>query len=549
MTGKKHPLFIKFLAVSILLSILHGCASYGNTTSKARAATANGNYDDAKAEFERLLPADGRNAILHDMEIGAISHIQGNYAESNRLLESAERIAEEQIGAAVSMTKVVLGGDMAPYEATDFETVLINYYKLMNYLSMSQLSTDNVERGELLDNARVEARRIDIKLHELALIRGDYKQAEADKKSFLGKITTFISAITGSNLDKRDLIYRDDPWSHYLAGFTYEQQDELDDARLEYEKAAMLYETGAAKQYQLEGNITEQAWFDTVRVMKKSGGYNDRWRELAQTKLSKKLRAQLKTSSNMGQLLVIDQVGVAPQKKKLEFLLTSNSFQRVLNLTPIYMGTHQDQLDQKAWFSMLYANNPGIAIGYSNGRYIGRVYSTIRKSIFLGPAWATADELGVPQALQFGARVSVPYYSPLRSRPGPSTLSIGQQSIQLSDSSSIAMLALQEQLQRASQEIYEGLIREIVKTITTEKLTGVSGLGSLDSFITSNSDTRSWLTLPYKIRMTRILLAPGAHSVTLTSRAKPGSPPQTKTKQFNIIKGQNLLWINHAITP
>lgn len=547
MNNKQYPLILKILTAAILLSFLHGCATYGSNISKARAATANGDYEEAKAKFKTLLPADGRNAILHNMEIGAISHIQGNYSESNRLLESAERIAEEGASAAAHTTKAVLGGEMAPYQATDYEKVLINYYKLMNYLSMSQLATSHSERDELLDKARVEARRIDIKLHELALIRGDYKAAEEEKKTVLGRITTFIGAVTGSTIDKRDLIYRDDPWSHYLAGFAYEQQGELDSARLEYEKAAALYETGAAKQYQLQGNITEQAWFDTIRVMKMSGGYEDSWQKLAQTKLSQRLRAQLENSSDMGQLLVIDQVGVAPQKKKLEFLLISDPARRALILQPIYTGTRQDQRDQRAWFSMLYAGKATILHGYSIGRINGRMYAYPRRSVSLGIAWAIADQLGVPQALQFGAKVSVPYYSPLRSRPGPSTLFVGQQSLRLSDSSSIAMLAMQEQLQRASREIYEGLVREIVKTIATDQLTGVSGLGSLASFITANSDTRSWLTLPHQIRMTRVLLPPGDHNITLTSQPGRTSLPQIKNRQFSVKKGQHLLWINHAM--
>ncbi|MDF1642949.1 MAG: hypothetical protein P1U80_02030 [Pseudomonadales bacterium] len=510
---------------------------------------ANGNYEAAKSEFKALLPTNGRNAILYNMEIGAISHIQGSYSESNKLLEAAERITEEDASTIDNTTKAILGGDTTPYEATDFEKVLINYYKMMNYLCMSQLSTRPAEHDELLGNARVEARRIDIKLHELALLRGDYKAAEEQKNSILGQITTFVETVTGRDIDKRDLIYRDDPWSHYLAGFTYEQQGELDNARLEYEKAATLYEGGAAKQYQLQGNIAEQAWFDTIRVMKKSGGYNDRWTKLAQTKLSTALRSQLEISSDMGQLLVIDHVGSAPQKKRLELLLTTNSYLRALSLVPIYTGTRQDQLDQQAWFSMIYENIPGLAIGYSAGRTTGHLYSAAQKIVFLGPAWAIAEQQGLPQALQFGARVSVPYYSPLRSGPGPSMLSVGQQSIRLSDSSHVAMLALQEQLQRASQDIYEGLVREIVKTITTDKLTGFSGLGSLASFMTANTDTRSWLTLPHQIRMTRVLLAPGDHRATLTSQPNAGVQPQTKTKKFNLKKGQHLLWINHAISP
>ena len=543
------PSWAKVATWFLLVSILHGCATYGNNTASARAATASGNYPLAKRKFSQLLPADGRNALLHNMEIGSISHLQGQYHQSNQLFETAERIIEKGLDTTAKTSKILLGANIAPYEAPDFEKVLVNYYKLINFISMSQQSSDVTNKANLLDKARVEARRIDLKLNELAVIHGDYKQAEKDRNSTLQGISNFIGAVSGFNVDKHGLIYRDDPWSHYLAGYTYEPEGELDDARIEYQKAAVLYESGAVKQYQLEGNITEQAWFDTIRMMKKSGGYYNQWTKLSKIKLSTTLRDQLADDSNVGQLLVIDQIGMVPTKKELDFLLTANSYLHSFVLRPIFTGTIQERQDQRAWFSMLYANQSlaQLSIDYSNGKTSGRRYSTAQKIVFLGPAWSLAESIGVPQSLQYGARISVPYYAPLRSKPGPSTLFVGDKSYRLSDGSSIAQLAIQEQLARTSKELYQGLAREIVKTMATDKLTGYAGLGSLASLLTGSSDTRSWLTLPHQIRMTRITLPAGTHVATLTSKMAKNGSTQTRSKTFTIKPGQHVLWVNNSL--
>lgn len=484
------------------------------------------------------------------MEIGSLLHLQGEYHESNQLLESAERFTETEPDIRSSVTRALIGKEITPYTATDFEKMFINYYKLTNYLSLAQLSPYQQERDTLLDGARVEARRIDIKLNELAIQHGTHKEAAERKRSALGQLSSFLKVITGTRIDKQDLIYRDDPWSHYLAGYTYEQLDELDSARLEYEKAAVLYESGAKAQYQLQGNITEQAWFDTIRVMKKAGGYEDRWQQLSETKLSAELRGHLETSAENGQLLVVEQVGLAPQKKTLQVVLTAHSYTRSLVLAPMLTGTLQNQRDQQAWFYLLYADKAslvGLANLHSAGIINGTIYSLTRKTIPLGGAWDSAMELGIPQALQFGARVSVPYYSLLRSSPGPSVLSVGTETVQLSDSTSVAQLAIQEQLQQANWEIYEGLTREIIKAITTDKLGGIPGLGSLTSWLTASSDSRSWLTLPQQIRMTRVFLTPGKHIAKLSSQVRHGQPAKLSSKQFTIKKGQNILWLNNSL--
>src|SRR5690606_41749893 len=69
-----------------------------------------------------------------------------------------------------------------------------------------------------------------------------------------------------------------------------------------------------------------QAWFDTIRMMRRAGGYDSEWRALAKRKLSAEQQRELDNwTRDTAQLIVLEHKGLAPHRKEMNLLLSLNS--------------------------------------------------------------------------------------------------------------------------------------------------------------------------------------------------------------------------------
>ncbi|MAX99669.1 MAG: hypothetical protein CMI08_10805 [Oceanospirillaceae bacterium] len=548
------------LLISLPLMFLAGCATYGAGVNGAIVDAQQGKYEESAAKIEKALSPTGNDRLLYNLELGMVRYLEGKYAESNQLLESAERIAEDletrRVGdeLAVLMTNPRLG----PYPGAEFERVLINYYKSLNYLALAEQSTTRNERLDNLEAARVEARRIIIKLNDINSRKGNYQQKKDKDERTFSKIMKVFNLLLGNFVDTDDWQYRDDALAHYMAGVSFEMNGEYDDARISYQKAAEAYEGGYAKQYFLDSSITDQAWFDVVRMMRRAGGYDNEWRALAEKKLSEKQRAELDDwGADKAQLIVLEDKGIAPQRKEMNLEMSVNPHIRSLSLSPYFIGTDSDEL---AWFYVLYADKSlyGLVTAYLNVSRATFKPIFFTKTVPLGPLWSQAESIGLISAIGNSLRVTVPYYS----RPqheGPSQLQVGNEKLPLLEASSPGMIAVQEQLVNAGEDIRAALARAAFKALTaqtaTNALTGNSGNGSsgdggqaLLSFagkllmqLTDAAETRNWLLLPNEIRLRRVALEPGEHQLELVSDKTTGGQ-QVHREQVNLQTGDIHLW-------
>ncbi len=488
--------------------------------------------------------------------MGMLKHLQGQYAQSNQYFERAERLSDQLYTISLSdeLFDFMTGPSYSVYKGFVFESTFVHYYKALNYLKLAEIN-GSLEQGKL-DDALVEIRRLGNRLTMLTNKTGGYHAKNSEDKSSFA-LFNILKRAFGERVDSQVLLYKDDAFAHYLSGMLYEMSGDYDSARIEYKKSANGYENGFAKQYELDDKTVNQAWYDTIRVMKIAGGYENQWRMLAEDKLTlEQSKALENITKESTELLVIQHTGLAPQKKELNMILTVDAYSRSLVLSPIYLGTRKERSDQFSWFQMLYADNDVIDIiqNYAAGDIGTVAVGLVTKRIPLGPLWNNAQRLGMISALENGVRIAVSYYPSVSNKFAKTELFIdGKLVSQLSSANSIARIALQEQLIVANSKIQLALTREISKAILAQKAfkqtkgdaSILSQLGALSAVIfnaiTASADTRNWMTLPAGMKFTRVPVSVGEHQLLLKTTLTSGKVIEQSTTIVNQA-GRPKLW-------
>jgi len=534
------------LLSALVLVQLAGCATYGSGVQQALTAVEEGDYAKAATQIQSSLSADGKDRLLYNLELGVVRHLEGNYAESNRLLEDAARISEALKKKQLRDSLMVMMSNPrnADYAGNTHEEMMIYYYKALNYLAIAGELPPGNARLDAVEGARIESRRLLLRLQALRNNEGSYNQYKDKEERTFSKVMDVFSVLVGNLVDTDDLTYRDDALAHYLTGVSFEMNEEYDNARISYLKAAESYESGYSEQFQLGNGMAQQAWFDVARMMRRSGFSDNETAQVTKGKLSETQRTLLDSVADKSQLLVIEHKGRVPEKKELNLQLSINPNLRALELQPYFFEYSQEEIN---WFYLLYADKMfyGLVADYLNATRNFRV-DFFTKTIFLGPLYDTAESMGLTNAIGNSLRVAVPYYG----RPldyGQSLLTIDQQTWALDPAASPQLMAIQEQMKNAGPEIRAALSRAAVKAITAAAIgsqdsTGILAFaGKLAAQLSDAAETRSWLLLPGEIQIRRLFLEPGDHTLTLDSHLTDNNRQQTQ-KQVSLKPGDIQLW-------
>ncbi|MGB5874663.1 MAG: hypothetical protein WBH56_13155 [Bacteroidota bacterium] len=191
------------------LLFLAGCGVSQNLYRDVESDVSEGRYLDAAGTVRANVDEYGdKSSVLYKLDMGVLYHYAGLSDSSTTYLLSAESEIEDLYTRSISLAAVsmVLNDNVLPYEGEDFEKVLINIFLALNF----------AEAGEP-DEALVEARKVDIKLRELA------RKYDGENK------------------------YKEDAFSRYLAGVLYEDAGEMNDAFISYKLAYEAYGTYAAQ--------------------------------------------------------------------------------------------------------------------------------------------------------------------------------------------------------------------------------------------------------------------------------------------------------------
>lgn len=215
-----------FVVVIYSLFLFSSCATWYERTSEFQQTVKTGNFEKA----DKLLRKDkkmarGKNKILFYLNLGYVEFMAGHPKESNQAFETAENLIDEQVRNPALQAAVLLSNpEILPYKPEDFEVIMVNFYKSMNYLQMGDM-----------EGALVEVRKINIKLQQLNDKYPDHKNR-----------------------------YQQDAFAHLLMGLIYDASGNYNDAFIAYRNAFETYQTDYQKNFGL--GAPEQLKQDLMRT-------------------------------------------------------------------------------------------------------------------------------------------------------------------------------------------------------------------------------------------------------------------------------------------
>ncbi|MGB0941878.1 MAG: hypothetical protein ACPGUE_05735 [Marinomonas sp.] len=543
-----------------LLSVLFlsGCATYNQGISDSRDLAKQGQWHEAEEIISETLDSS-QDHLLRLLEKGALAQYQGDYERSNQLLEQAERLSDTFLEESISSRSwALLANPMqGDFQPTGFERVYINFFKSLNYLALAEQAQSRQERQSLLDAALVESRRIDLKLNEIAALNPSYEDIDGANKAFLSKAVDWLSGFYTGGINSDDYVYRDDAWARYMEGLQYEISGEYDDARIAYQASANLYDKGYTKQYNLPKDAGQRAWLDTIRMMKKAGGWQSEYPSLAKEKLNKKYQALLADyDKKPAEIIVLEEQGFVPERKELNLMLYASPQSYSLVLEPLYTGTHQDANNASRWFSMVYADQGllNLFANYQAGGAWNTFAGVFTKRIILGNAgWRSLRSVGIDKMLsEAPVRIAVPYYDPVvldstKTKLSSSLATSGASKHNSVRMTSLADITMQVQLSQASRDIYETLLRELLRNYLAYKVSSevqdetasllLGFVGKIAVLASASSETRNWSTLPAQIRLTRQAADTGLQSLNYQTNGR-----NFTLDPFELNKNQIKVW-------
>ena len=226
--------FGKFAAVLVLL-ILTACATYYKKNIQFQEYVQQGRFEKAEATLESNKKAQsGRNQMLYHFEHGYVDWMLSNYHESNEHLAKADRLIEDQLkNYGREALALITNPSVKPYQPEDFEVVMVNYFKALNYLALNDYEA-----------ALVECRKINNKLHTLNDKYKDHKN-----------------------------LYQRDAFAHTLMGLIYEANSDYNNAFIAYRNALEVYEEDYLREFGF--GPPRQLKMDILRTAYLTGFYEE----------------------------------------------------------------------------------------------------------------------------------------------------------------------------------------------------------------------------------------------------------------------------------
>jgi uncharacterized protein len=259
-----------YTCLAAVIVLLSACAVL-NFYKKLDTMIMAGQYADAAGVIEtEKAQYKGEHELLYFFDKGAVLQMTGDYAGSITYLEQAELKIESLYTKSVTKElSSYFSNDMnLPYEGEDFEQVMVNIMKCLDFMY----------EGDF-DGAQVEARKVD---HRLNVI-GDRNE--------------------GKN------IYREDAFARYLSGIANEAKGDMNDAYIDYKKAYKGFKQynelfGTPIPFEVKKDILRSA--DAMKFKDEINEFQQEFGDIEYTRY--------RDSLEKGEAVIIVYCGMAPYK-------------------------------------------------------------------------------------------------------------------------------------------------------------------------------------------------------------------------------------------
>ncbi|MBP9742430.1 MAG: hypothetical protein KBD37_03635 [Burkholderiales bacterium] len=436
----------------LILCGLEACANNPLSSYSANMATplkALSNDDPSQA----AAMLNSKNDLLYYLEHGTILRLSSKYTASNSDLSSAQQYIDAwvasfhngSLGLASDTLETSLVNDkIIDYAAKDYEKVMLPTYKALNYVALDDL-----------DSARVEITR----MYNIEDVIHDYREAQyaktvsIEKNNQVSTNTRFINLAQVESMNKTEYDFSglnspetlalknsyQNAFSHYLAGFIFEVLHEPSLARPGYVKALELNPNNP---------LIKQSIYNIDK-----GQIHD---------------------NNTVDLLIVEEVGHAPQLKSVEFSV------------PFYITQGQNKCS-----SLINISFPKLII--DNTRYNPEENLSIDGNS-LSPVLFTNFNLMASRYLH----------------------------------DNLSNIYLRNTL-RAAKDV------ALQQSACSSGGSLVGLLATVGSKFLGSADERTWLTLPQQIYVTRLRLSPGIHTISVNNKGIVKKIKVNLTKNYAVL--------------
>ena len=197
-----------------IVVVLGGCATYYTKNQKLYRSIETGQFEAA----DKLLAKDdksphNRNRLLYYLNRGYVSWMLNDYRQSVDYLNIAENTIDDHSKHLGAEALALISNPMVkPYRAEDFEVVMVNCFKAINFMQMSEYEA-----------AMVECRRINLKLNNL----NDKYPSHKNR-------------------------YRNDAFALTMMGLLYDANGDYNNAFIAYRNALGIYENDYAQNFNVQ---------------------------------------------------------------------------------------------------------------------------------------------------------------------------------------------------------------------------------------------------------------------------------------------------------
>lgn len=202
--GSAHGRPLRVALALLPLSWAVGCLTPTEVNQEMLPRVEAGDYRGALSILEGASGAFGeKDSLLYHLERGMLYHYAGDFEPSNESFETAKRLAELHFTKSVTAeaSTFLANDNTRPYYGENFERALLHVFGALNYQALG-----------MIDEALVEVRQLNFFLRQL-IVNGE------------------------------ENAYRDDAFARYLAALFFEQDGDLDEAWVAYQKSLDAYAT------------------------------------------------------------------------------------------------------------------------------------------------------------------------------------------------------------------------------------------------------------------------------------------------------------------
>ncbi|MBN1804432.1 MAG: hypothetical protein JW837_04215 [Sedimentisphaerales bacterium] len=227
MSGIKFKNSVTFIfIISAVLPFFAGC-----NAPRDQLAAFNGHFESfdyehsarfAAGKIKKRKNPNGED-LLWVLQLGTVKRIQQEYAESTEIFDKAEdmlKYYDEQSRLGDGIGSAIVNDNVIPYRGEEYDGVMVNVYKALNFMAEKKLDLARVEFNRALDRQRRAKEQFNAEINKLrSELESGQRQNKFTKSNVENPATAELLAQKYPNLYNFEA-YPDfvNPFATYLAG-------------------------------------------------------------------------------------------------------------------------------------------------------------------------------------------------------------------------------------------------------------------------------------------------------------------------------------------